>query len=361
MVARKTTPLMLVILTLVVAASVSGYASVGDSALAQDATKPAESTIEQHALGNNTTVDSVTGTMTIRMERPGETQTMEAKTWQRPPDHVRYEYTDGPAAGDVMVSNGSSFWMYNETTNTARHLRLTGENAEQIQNLTKVFQQLSDEFTAEYQGEATVSGQETYKVRLQPKNESLQQMMRNQTVWLDQDNWFPVKTQVTTAIGNDTATTTMTYSNLTYNASIPDDRFTFTPPADAKVIDVGLPETTTYSSIETAQKSVDFTIREPTSIPGDYSLKEVSVTTSNGNASVSLMYSNGSESMIVSQSPTSRTIAGGQDVSIAGNSGTYTTIGEQKTVQWSDDEYSYSVSGPLSKASLIETAESIYC
>jgi hypothetical protein len=50
-------------------------------------------------------------------------------------------------AGDVMVSNGSDVWMYNETRNTARHLCLTGENADIVQNLTKAFQQFSGAFT----------------------------------------------------------------------------------------------------------------------------------------------------------------------------------------------------------------------
>jgi outer membrane lipoprotein-sorting protein len=358
MVSRKSL-LTLGLLALVVVASVGGYASVENST--QDTSTPSESTIEQHALGNDTAVNSVAGTVTIETERANETQTVKADVWQRPPNHVRFEYTDGPMAGDVMVSNGSDVWMYNETRNTARHLRLTGENADMIQNLTKAFQQFSGAFTAEYQGEATVSGRETYKVTLQPKNESLGQVLKNQTVWLDQENWFPVKTQVQTAVGNDTTTTTMTYSNLTYNASIPDDRFTYSPPEDAKVIDVGLPETTTFSSVADAQKAVDFTIREPTAVPDDYSLQNATVTSSNGNASVSLLYSNGTDSLIVSQTSATRPPSGDQTASVAGHAGTYTTIGKQGLLQWSDDTGSYSVTGSLSKASLIDVAESMYC
>ncbi|GKZ14411.1 DUF4367 domain-containing protein [Haladaptatus sp. T7] len=360
MVTRKSL-LTLGLLTLVVAASVGGYASMESSDQVQDTSTPSESTIEQHALGNNTTVTSVTGTVTVETERANDTQTVRADVWQRLPNHVRYEYTDGPTAGDVMVSNGSDVWMYNDTRNTARHLRLSGENAGLVQNLTKAFQQFSDAFTAEYQGEATVSGRETYKVTLQPKNESLGNLMQNQTVWLDQENWFPVKTHVETAVGNDTTTTTMTYSNLSYDASISDERFTYTPPEDAKVIDVGLPETTTYSSVADAQEAVDFAIREPTDVPDGYSLENVTVTTSNGDASVSLRYSNGTDSLVVSQTSATRPSRGDQTVSVAGHDATYTTVGEQGLLQWSDDDSSYSVTGSLSKASLIDVAESMYC
>ncbi|WP_231189128.1 DUF2092 domain-containing protein [Haladaptatus sp. DYF46] len=360
MVARKSL-LTLGLLTLVVAVSVTGYASVGNQVHAQDSSTPSEATIEQHALGNNTTAKSVTGTVTIEMEQPNNTQTMKADVWQRLPNHVRYEYTAGPMEGNVMVSNGSGFWMYNESTNTARHLSLTGENAGMIQNLTAAFQQISNGFSADYQGEATVSGQETYKVTLQPENESLQQVMSNQTVWLDQDNWFPVKTQVSTSVGNETTTTTMTYSNLSYNKSIPDERFEYTPPEDAKVVDVELPQTSNYESVAQAQKEVNFTIREPTSLPDGYSLENVTVSSANGNASVSLLYSNGSDSLAVTQTSMTRPVSGEQSVSIAGHAGSYMSVSDQHILQWSDAESQYSVSGTLSKASLIEVAESIYC
>ena len=360
MVARKSL-LAVGLLTLVVAVSFGSYASVGNQVSAKEDTTPSEATIEQHALGNNTTVDSVSGTVTITTDGPDGNQTVEADIWQRTPDHVRYEYTDGPQAGTEMVSNGSDLWMYNDTTNTARYLRLDGENAGLIQNMSKAFQGISDGFEANYQGTATVSGHETYVVSLQPKNESMQNMMGNATVWLDQENWFPVKERITTKVGNESTTTTMTYSNLSYNASIPDDRFTFTPPEDAHVIDVTLPQTSTYSSVDAAQKAVDYTIREPSSVPDGYSLENVTVTTSSGDASVSLEYTNGSDTLTVSQTPATRTIDGDETVSIAGHDGSYSSVDDRGIVQWSDGEHGYSVVGSLSEEELVDFAESLYC
>ena len=153
----------------------------------------------------------------------------------------------------------------------------------------------------------------------------------------------------------------MTYSNLSYNASIPDDRFTFTPPEDAHVIDVTLPQTSTYSSVDAAQKAVDYTIREPSSVPDGYSLENVTVTTSSGDASVSLEYTNGSDTLTVSQTPATRTIDGDETVSIAGHDGSYSSVGDRGIVQWSDGEHGYSVVGSLSEEELVDFAESLYC
>ena len=360
----KRSPVVLGVVALLLTASLAGCMSLGTT---QETTasptqttsdaQPSEHAIEQHALSNNTTIESVTGTVTITTETGNETQTMRANVWQEPPNNVRYEYVSGPSEGTILVSNSSTFWMYNETTNTARQFQY---GSGLVQNLTRVFQNLSTQFTADYQGEATVSGQETYVVSIQPPNETLGGVVGNQTVWLDQDNWFPVKTQVTTTVGNQTSMSTITYSNLTYNASIPADRFTFEPPANVTVENVTLPETTTYSSVAAAESAVNFSIREPASLPGDLSLEDVTTTRSGDTTSVSLTYTNESATLRVSQSTATRSAAQGENVSVAGHAGTYLEVGDQGILQWQSDGVTYSVSGPFSQSTLVEVAESLY-
>lgn len=358
----KTSLLALGIVVLVAAAPVSGYASTGSGPFhAQSNDTPSDETIEDHALSNNTTVDSVTGTVVIESNLGETNRTMTADIWQEPPDKVRYEYTDGPTEGNVMVSNGSTFWMYNESENTARRLQLSQFRSGSLENLRMAFQNLSDQFTADYKGEATVSGRETYAVSVQPGDGPLGDTITNQTVWLDQENWFPVKQETTVSIGNDTSTTTATYSNLSYNESIPDDKFTFEPPEDAKVIDTELPDSTSYSSIEDAESAVNFSVNEPNALDG--SVTNVTVTKATNQTSVSVMYQDGSSSYIFSQS-TADTPMNGEEVSIDGlknGSASYQSIGDQGVLQWSDGEFSYSVSDDLSKSSLIDVAASMYC
>ena len=346
---------------LLAAASVTGYAGV-EAATPQTETPsdqlPSEEVIEQRALSNNTTVESVTGTVTITSDIGNETQTMRANVWQEPPNRVRYEYVSGPTEGTILVSNGSMFWMYNETTNTVRRLSL---NASFVQDLNRAFQNLSSEFTAEYQGEATISGRETYVVSIQAPNETLGGVISNQTVWLDQETWFPVQTKVTTTVGNQTSTTTVTYSNLTYNASIPDDRFTFEPPENATVVDTELPETTTFDSVEAAEGAVNFSIREPQSLPDCYQLRNVTVTQTGNTTSVSLQYGNGTETLMFTQSTPEQSTMRGDEVSVAGHTGAYQEFGDTGILQWRDDKFTYSVTGSTSQSSLLEIAESIYC
>lgn len=359
-------PVVLGVVTLLLTASLAGCMGTEVASPTKETTasptqttadtQPSETAIEQHALNNTTTIESVTGTVTITTETGNETQTMRANVWQEPPTNVRYEYVSGPSEGTTFVSNGSTFWMYNETRNTARRLQY----GTALQNLTQAFQNLSAQYTADYQGEATVSGQETYVVSVQPPNESLGDVVSNQTVWLDQDNWFPVQTQVTTTVGNQTSTSTITYSNLTYDASIPTDRFTFEPPANATVENVTLPETTRFASVDAAESAVNFSIQEPNSLPDDFRLENVTVTRSGDTASASLTYANESATLRFSQSTATRSAMQGENVSVAGHTGTYVEFGDQGILQWQSGGFTYSVSGPFSQSTLVEVAESRY-
>lgn len=322
---------------------------------------PSGETIEEHALNNTTTVDSMTGTMVMKTDTGEKTKTVKAKIWQEPPNKFRIKYISGPQEGTVMVSNGTAITLYNENTNTVRRLQLSNEKKGTLQQLAKMFQNLSGQYTAEYIGQATVSGRETYVVSVQPPEDGLfAETVKNQTVWLDQKNWFPIKQKISMQIGNQTMTTTITYTNISYNVSIPDEKFTFEPPENATVKSIDFPDAKTYSSIEKAESAVNISINEP-HVPDEYSIKDVSVTTANNTTSVSIIYQNGSDALVFSQSTADRRIANGKDVSIDGITGSYRTLNEMSILQWSDDEFSYSITGDLSKSSLIDIAESLYC
>lgn len=360
MVSRK--PLLaLGIAVLVAVASVGGYASTGIAPLqdSPDEETPSEETIEEHALGNDTDVESVTGTVVIKTDLGGKTQTVKAKIWQELPNKIRLKYISGPQKGTLLVSNGSTITFYNNTTNTVRRLQLSGMKNGSFQQLAQMFKKLSSQYTVEYKGQATVSGRETYVVSVQPPEDSpLANITQNQTIWLDQENWYPIKQKISVEIGNKTSTSIFKYTDVSYNVSIRDEKFTFEPPEDADVKNVELPNPETFSSIENAESAVNFSIKTP-QVPDGYSMKRISVTKANG-TTVSIIYQNGSNTLVFSQSTVDRRMDG-ESVSIDGLTGHYRTIGEQGILQWSDERFSYSLTGQLSQSSLVDMAESLYC
>jgi outer membrane lipoprotein-sorting protein len=359
MVSKKSL-LALGIVVLLVAGSVGGYANTALQESPDEET-PSEETIEERALNNNTTVDSVTGTVVMKIDTGEKTKSMKAKVWQEPPKESRFKYVSGPQEGTVMVSNGSTITLYNESSNTVRRLQLSEGKKGTLQQLAKMFQNLSSQYTAEYNGQATVSGRETYVVSVQPPEDGpLADAVKNQTVWLDQENWFPIKQKTSMQIGNRTITQTITYTNISYNVSIPDEKFTFEPPENATVKTIDFPDAKAYSSIEKAENAVNISIHEP-DVPDEFSIKSVSVTKANNETIVSVIYQSGSDTLVFTQSTADRRMMGGEDVSIGSLTGSYQTLNEMGNLQWSDNEFSYSITGNLSKSSLVDIAESLYC
>lgn len=359
MVSRK--PLLAFgIVVLLIAGSVGSYAGPTLQESTDEKTL-SEETIEEHALNNNTTVDSVTGTMVMKIETGEKTKTIKAKVWQEQQKKFRIKYISGPREGAVMVYNGSAIILYNEDTNTVRRLQLSEGKKGTLQQLARMFQNLSGQYTAEYKGQATVSGRETYVVSVQPPEDGpLADAVKNQTVWLDQENWFPIKQKTSMQIGNQTMTMTITYTNLSYNVSISDEKFTFEPPENATVKNVDIPDAKTYSSIENAESAVNISIHEP-DVPDEYSVQGVSVTKANNATTVAIIYQSDSDTLVFTQSTMNKKTTGGEDVSIGSFTGSYRTLGEMSNLQWSDDEFSYSLVGDLPKSSLTDIAESLYC
>jgi hypothetical protein len=227
-----------------------------------------------------------------------------------------------------------------------------------LQQLVQMFQNLSQGYTAEYKGQAVVSGQETYVVSVQPPK-PLADLVKNQTIWLDQDTWFPIKQQITTQVGNQTITSTITFTKLSYNVSIPDERFTLEVPDNATVKNVTIPTPKTYTSIEKAENAVNFSIRTP-NVPDGYSVKKVTVTKiPNKGTIVRVIYQSGSDTLTFTQLTRDIPIKGEEMVCINGYTGSYETLGNHSILSWDGGKFSYAISGTLSKSTLINIAESL--
>lgn len=368
---RSLLTLSIVVLLAGASIAVAGSTGIGHheslpgASLQQDApgdTQPSNETIEERALSNNTTVESLTGTLRLTIDTGETTNTTKAKIWVEPPNNVRLKYISGPQEGTLIVSNQSTLWVYQPETNTALYYQSSEMRRGIVQQLQQTFQNLSGEFTAEYKGQATVSGQETYVVSVQPTNESgpFAQLLKNQTVWLDQDTWFPIKQKVTATAGNETLTTTATYTTINDNASIPSERFTFEPPENATVRTIDFPTPTSVDSIQAAQRMVNFSIHEP-QVSEKYDVRNASIISTDNGTTVTITYQSEAGTLVFTQSTAERSAAGEMNVSIGDFTGRYQTIAEQHVLQWNDTQFSYSLTGSLSKPTLIRIAESIYC
>ena len=299
-----------------------------------------------------------------------------AQFYYEKPNKLRLNYTEPASqAGTVIVTNGSSTLIYNATNNTVQTIETPNIGGQSTGYLATTERTLRTS-NVSYEGTATVAGQETYVLSAEPAGEFGGEI--EQTYYLDQETYIPVKQSIegTSTFDNETTTfeSTTVFRDLEVNTGIPDGTFDFEPPAGATVLESPI-NYTQYDSVDEAQANVSFEIREPTEVPEEYELNGTTVARFANTTSVYLTYANGSDgTMLVTVTETgyNASMFGnetdgdsgsdlGEDVSIDGRDGTYVAFGPQATVTFPCGDLQYSISGPFDKDELVGIAESVPC
>jgi len=331
---------------------------------------PSAATIGQKADQKYANLTSYRGTMRIQTVVDGKTTSTTGRIWEKPHKHEMRMETLSPSskAGNVVDSNGSVLWTYNATRQTVTRLKLqnfgsqtpTTDYASVLSNITK-------KYHLTYRGKHTVAGRSTYEVSLSPKKGTPEaKFVRNETIWFDTDHWFPLKTHVTTSMGNHTTAITKTYTNISFNTGIDDSRFDYRPPANATVKKTSTPSVQTYHSVAKAQAHVNYTIVKPSPMPDGYTLKQATLSIGPNATSTTLEYDNGSGgSFLVGQKPIgggqSTTHPPGKTITIDGQNATYGTLGNSSIISWKCGGFHHSFITELPKQTALEIANSTAC
>lgn len=153
--------------------------------------------------------------------------------YQQSPDRIALRFTD--PEGDVIVGDGSYFWIYYPSTD-ARQVIRSQADAGGAGGVDLQAQFLGDpvqRFEHTLHGTETVRGRETHVLTLVPREPLGYARLR---VWIDAQDRLVRRFEITEHNG---AVRLMDLENLRTNADIASDVFRFTPPAAARVIDRG--------------------------------------------------------------------------------------------------------------------------
>ena len=150
--------------------------------------------------------------------------------YQRKPDRFLMRFSD--PAGDVIVADGRHFWLYYPSTD-ARQVIRTGiaEGGEAVDLQQQFLSNPNQRFVATLAGQETVGGQATHVLTLVPRGASPYRLLK---VWIDTDDYLVRRFEMTE---ENESVRRVELRNLRTNHALPDDLFTFTPPAGAQVFD----------------------------------------------------------------------------------------------------------------------------
>lgn len=299
-------------------------------------------------------------TATVHTEMSGENASSEtrAEVWQRPGTGESRQEVLAPdeRAGDVTVTNESTSIYYDESENSYTKMDLSGLQSVDQSDLGSQLRNLLDRFDVIYDGTATVEGQETHEVTLVPANESGIGSDIEMTMWVDADNWFPVKQRLTSDEGGFESTTR--YENVTVNPGIDDERFTFEPPADATERDTGIDS---YDSRADLAGATNATLPDP-DLPEGFTFEGGTATSFNDTDSVSLRYASGDETLSISVTGgASDSQEGDQTVEVGNRTGHYSEMNDYGHLIWTCEDSTYSVAGEAGKETLVDVGASIEC
>jgi len=203
----------------------------------------------------------------------------ETKTWYAAPTRWRietqYETTNQPPYKAIQVADGAAQFDYNVNDNTVNIQVAESKSfpSPSVLSLDFLQQDMSYCYDPKVVGEETIAGRAAYQVDMgiaKCRSASAPELNGPHTIWIDKETFFVLKSEIR-ALNSDQVTSSMQVTSIRYNIALPNDLFTFTPPAGAKINDMRPKPAPSAQDFQTqlsalAQK-LDYPIFAPAQLP----------------------------------------------------------------------------------------------
>jgi len=326
-------------------------------------------------------MDAVAFTVEQTVETGNETVSFRSRIVYAPPDRIHITYLDGPVPYTRAVSNGTTSWLYNETTGEVRvtDQPIVSEPSEILLGIEGLRR------NATFEGNETLAGEDATEIAfavddsevslLLGGGQETSQLGGNTSqgsvetrVWIDTDLWLPRKAELTITAFQPNETVTLIYDDFEVDPEVSAERFTFDPPANATV-DPGdqsvfrppRGNVTRYDSRAAVVENAPVPVPDPPLPPG-YELERAVVVTEADREGVELTYSNGTDRLeVVALEGFDPFFDGGETVAVDGTEGLYVELPDARFLQWECGDRLYLVAGQGGDPSLRPVADAIGC
>lgn len=171
------------------------------------------------------------GTFDQSLEVPlmGETHVSKGEICQAQPDLFSMRWSD--PAGDVVVADGESFWVYYPSADPRQVLKFSMEVRPGGLDFHREFlEDPGEKYHLSYVGQESVSGRPAHVISARPREPAAFNEAR---LWLDRDRLLILQVRVGMENGS---VRTITLSDIDLDPPPDPGRFRFTPPPGAQVI-----------------------------------------------------------------------------------------------------------------------------
>ncbi|SDR00566.1 LolA family protein [Natronobacterium texcoconense] len=266
---------------------------------------PSSDDLLREALETRAGLTALEAQRTMTMETPTETGERTDRIVQRPPGEQRLEVleSDDPdtPAGTVSVRSRPVTWEYypDESVVTERHHpnRIVSDRTRQV------LENLLEDYDLRYEGTDTVDGRPAHRIDADPDSveidrsldllvgetvyripleetpvDDLEEATISRSIWIDDEYRYPVRERdvVRTTDGEILHRLTVTYEDLALDSGLEPDTFTYEPPADAEVVEIGTEPEGIFDSRAAAEKRAPYELPEP-EMPDPYALDRITL------------------------------------------------------------------------------------
>ncbi len=205
-----------------------------DGPAASAAGDPKAEAVLRRAAAAYDLVRSLRATFVQRLENPllNATTTSRGTLYERRPGRFLMRFSQ--PAGDVIVSDGRTLWVYYPSVDSSQVIRAAGGAGAGGLDLQAQF--LGDplrRFAARLEGSETVGGRTATVLVLTPREPAQYRQLR---VWVDERDGLVRRFEITDDSG---AVRRFELSDLRVNPTLPDSLFHFEPPPGATIVDRG--------------------------------------------------------------------------------------------------------------------------
>ncbi|MGC9316533.1 MAG: LolA family protein [Armatimonadota bacterium] len=239
-------------------------------------------------------------------------------------------------AGRLCITNGRVRWDYDPDTGRAVQTHVPHAKLVTQQRLREM-ERLGQRMKLQYVGTESIVGRPVHVVKVYTR-----EGLPLKKTWVDMERFLPLKTQRFDSHGQ--VRSSAYYTSIDLTPSFPPGLFDFTPPPDAKVVQV--PSPGDRMPLAKAQQRVGFQAALPTYLPPGYHFQRDSaaVLEIGGRKALWLSFTNGADTFSLFQRP---------------GSGPATPLHQGRSITWEDGGFRFILMGTLSDEEMRRVRASI--
>ena len=309
-------------------------------------------------------IDSVEGVQVTEVETDGETVRTTTEMVEVPGEVSKRVITESTgdqmgAEGFATITKDGVTRTYDPEANTITEFEhdsgMAGGIAGNAMDADHIERILNDS-NVSYEGTDSVADRDVHVIRIDSDEG---QPTSAVTAYVDQEFWYPLRTETTFESPDGEETTTVSYfERVEFNGDVSAEDVTLDAPEDATVEEFEGPDTQEFDSAAAVREAAPFAIGDP-DLGEDYQFERGNSIAMDDHVSYTLTYESADSTIRYTVSNQSDYELDGEEIDLNGTAGYLNEYGESATVLWEQNDLRQTIGGDADREVIVEAATAV--